>query len=63
MDEAKRCPFCGGKETMSRTERLIKYGYLIFQFGKIKIFGLYSKNANSKIKKILHYFPVLVIVK
>lgn len=63
MNKLKRCPLCGGKETMSRTERLIKNGYLIFQFGKIKIFGLYSKNAKSKIKKILHYFPVLVIAK
>lgn len=43
-----------------RNQRLINYGYLIFKIGKIKFFGLYSKNVDNKLKKILHYLPVKI---
>lgn len=43
-----------------RNQRLIDYGFLIFKIGKIKVFGLYSKNADDKLKKFLHYIPVRI---
>lgn len=47
---------------MDRKQRLIKGGYLICQIGQIKIFGLYSKKAHSKVKKFLHYVPVKIML-
>lgn len=36
--------------------------FLIFQIGPFSVFGLYSKKADTKIKRILHYLPVVVII-
>jgi len=37
--------------------------YIIFHIDSFYVMGLYSKNANTKIKRILHYFPILVLKK
>ena len=37
--------------------------FLIFQIGPFSVFGLYSKKADTKIKRILHYLPVVLIIK
>ena len=41
-------------------QRLIGYGFLIFKIGKIKVFGLYTKEVDGKLKKFLHYLPVRI---
>lgn len=43
-----------------RQQRLINNGYAIAITKSFLVIGMYSKNANAIIKKILHYFPVRI---
>jgi hypothetical protein len=43
-----------------RQQRLINNGYAIAITKSFLVIGMYSKNANVMIKKILHYFPVRI---
>ena len=37
--------------------------FILFEIGSYQIMGLFSKNANTQLKRILHYLPVLIIKK
>lgn len=41
-------------------KKLLK-GYVLFTIGSYAIMGLYSKDADTKLKRVLHYLPVLII--
>lgn len=43
-----------------RQQRLINNGYAITIIKSFLVIGMYSKNTNNVIKKILHYFPVKI---
>ncbi len=34
--------------------------FVLFQVGAYQVMGLFSKNANTKLKRILHYLPVYI---
>lgn len=37
--------------------------FVLFQIGSYQVMGLFSKKADTKLKRILHYLPVLIIKK
>jgi hypothetical protein len=37
--------------------------FVLFQIGPYQVMGLFSKKANTRLKRILHYLPVLIIKK
>jgi hypothetical protein len=43
-----------------RQQRLVNNGYAIAITKSFLIIGVYSKNTNNMIKKILHYLPVKI---
>ena len=43
-----------------RQQRLINSGYAIIIIKSFLVVGMYSKNVNNVIKKILHYLPVKI---
>ena len=44
------------------TSKILK-DFVLFEIGSYQIMGLFSKNADTKLKRILHYLPVLIIRK
>ena len=43
-------------------EEVVK-DFILFQTKYLIVYGLYSKNADKKWKKFLHYLPVLIKLK
>ena len=43
-----------------RQQRLISNGYAIAVTKSFLIIGMYSKNTNNVLKKLLHYLPVKI---
>lgn len=43
-----------------RQQRLINNGYVIAITKSFLIIGMYSKNANTIVKKVFHYLPVKI---
>lgn len=35
--------------------------FVLFQIGPYQVMGLFSKKADTRFKRILHYLPVLII--
>lgn len=37
--------------------------FVLFQVGSYQVMGLFSRKADTRLKRILHYLPVLIIKK